>query len=84
MPGPTPTLTKDDETSIPTEHVVRNDPNMNQYPTFTVRRKAAKRSIPWELNADGMFDRDTELVVRSLLKSDSCTKRSNTKLSESP
>jgi uncharacterized protein (DUF2237 family) len=34
------------EASIPTE-TVRESPNLNQYPTFTVRRKAAKRSERW-------------------------------------
>jgi hypothetical protein len=36
------------ETSIPTE-TVREGPDVNQYRTFTVRRKAAKRSEPWYL-----------------------------------
>jgi hypothetical protein len=43
--------TEDDEASVPTEHV-RNDPNLNQYPTITVRRKAAKRTFPYDLKAD--------------------------------
>jgi hypothetical protein len=41
--------TEDDEASIPTEHE-RNGPNWNR--TFTVCRKAAKRTFPWELTAD--------------------------------
>ena len=45
----TPT-TEDDAASIPAEHV-RNGPDLNQYPTFTVRRKAAKRTFPWDLAA---------------------------------
>jgi hypothetical protein len=44
-----PSPTEDDEASTPTEHV-RNCPNLNR--TFTLRRKAAKRSFPWELTAD--------------------------------
>jgi hypothetical protein len=35
--------------SIPREHALRDDPHMNQYPTFTVRRKVAKRTFPWDL-----------------------------------
>jgi hypothetical protein len=49
MQGPPTTPTEDDEASIPTEHV-RNSPNLNR--AFTVRRKAAKRTIPWKLTAD--------------------------------
>jgi hypothetical protein len=45
MQGP-PTSTEDDNASIPTE-TVRDDPNMNR--TFTVRRKAAKRTFPYDL-----------------------------------
>jgi uncharacterized protein (DUF2237 family) len=50
---PTPTEDDEAEASTPTEHV-RNGPNtnLNQYPTFTVRRKAAKRTFPWKLRAD--------------------------------
>jgi hypothetical protein len=48
---PTPTEVDEAEASIPTEHV-RNGLNLNQYPTFTVRRKAAKRTFPWKLRAD--------------------------------
>jgi hypothetical protein len=46
-----PTLpTEDDEASIPpTEHDVPTGPNLNQYPTITVRRKAAKRTFPYDL-----------------------------------
>jgi hypothetical protein len=46
---PTATPTEDDEASIPTEHV-RNGTNLNR--TFTVRRKAAKRILPWDLPVD--------------------------------
>jgi hypothetical protein len=49
MQGPSLTPTEDDEASITTEHE-RNGPSMN--PTITVRRKAAKRSLPWKLTAD--------------------------------
>jgi hypothetical protein len=49
MQGPHTTPTEDDEASIPTEHV-RNGPNLNR--TFTVRRKAAKRTLPWKVTAD--------------------------------
>jgi hypothetical protein len=49
MQDPPTTSTEDDEASIPTEHD-RNGPSMN--PTITVRRKAAKRSLPWKLAAD--------------------------------
>jgi hypothetical protein len=45
MQGPT----EDDEASVPSEHVI-NGPNLNR--TFTVRRKAAKRILPWDLPAD--------------------------------
>jgi hypothetical protein len=37
--------TEQAEASIPTDGTVRDGPNMNR--TFTVRRKAAKRSEPW-------------------------------------
>jgi hypothetical protein len=40
---------EDEEASIPTEHV-QNGPNLNR--TFTVRRKAAKRILPWDLPVD--------------------------------
>ncbi len=52
-PTPTPTPTEDDEAeaSTPTEHV-RNGLNTNLNRTFTVRRKAAKRTFPWKLRAD--------------------------------
>jgi hypothetical protein len=46
MQGPITTLNEDDEASIPTEFL-RNGPNLNR--TFTVRRKAAKRILPWDL-----------------------------------
>jgi hypothetical protein len=46
--GPS-TPTEDDEASLPTEHV-RNGPNLNR--TFTVRRKVAKRILPWDLPMD--------------------------------
>jgi hypothetical protein len=41
--------TEDDEASIPPTEHVRDDPNLNQYPTITVRRKAAKRTFPYDL-----------------------------------
>jgi hypothetical protein len=34
------------------EETLSNGPNLNQYRTFTVRRKAAKRILPWDLLAD--------------------------------
>jgi hypothetical protein len=49
MQGPSATPTEGDQASIPTEHAL-NSPNLNR--TFTVRRKAAKRTFPWELTAD--------------------------------
>jgi hypothetical protein len=52
MQGPPTTPTTGDEASIPTEHM-RNQgisPNLNS--TFTVRRKAAKRILPWDLPVD--------------------------------
>jgi hypothetical protein len=49
LQGPPSTPTEDNEASTPTEHV-RNGPYLNR--TFTVRRKAAKRTFPWELTAD--------------------------------
>jgi hypothetical protein len=48
MQGP-PSTVEDDEASIPTEHV-RNDPNLHR--TFTLRRKASKRTSPLEVTAD--------------------------------
>jgi hypothetical protein len=45
-----PTPTEDDVAPIPTELHVRNSPNLNR--TFTVRRKAAKRILPWDLPID--------------------------------
>jgi hypothetical protein len=48
MQGP-PTPAEDDEASVPME-TVRNGPNLNR--TFTVRRKAAKRILPWDLPVD--------------------------------
>jgi hypothetical protein len=42
--------TEEAEASIPTENV-RDDPDLNQSRTFTVRRKAAKRTFPWDLAA---------------------------------
>ena len=42
--------TDQDETSIPTDTTVINGPNMNR--TVTVRRKAAKRSLPFDLKAE--------------------------------
>jgi hypothetical protein len=49
MQGLPTTPTEDDAAKIPTEHE-RNGPRMNR--TFTVRRKAAKRTLPWKLTAD--------------------------------
>jgi hypothetical protein len=49
MQGPTITTPNEDDASIPTEYV-RNGPNLNR--TFTVRRKAAKRILPWDLPID--------------------------------
>jgi hypothetical protein len=44
---PTPP-TEDDQASVPpTEHHVRDDPNLNR--AITVRRKAAKRTFPYDL-----------------------------------
>jgi hypothetical protein len=46
-----PPLNEDDVAPIPTElHAVRNDPNL--YHASTVRRKAAKRTLPWDLSVD--------------------------------
>jgi hypothetical protein len=47
---PTPTPIENDEAddTLPTDHV-RNSPNLNR--TFTVRRKAVKRTFPWDLAA---------------------------------
>jgi hypothetical protein len=51
MEDPPSPSTEDDEASIPpTEHVpVPTGPNLNQYPTITVRRKVAKRTFPFDL-----------------------------------
>jgi hypothetical protein len=50
MEDPPSPPTEDDEASIPpTEHDVPTGPNLNQYPTITVRRKAAKRTFPYDL-----------------------------------
>jgi hypothetical protein len=49
-----PTPTEDDEAEeayIPAERV-RNGPNVNLNRTFTVRRKAGKRILPWDLPVD--------------------------------
>jgi hypothetical protein len=46
-----PTPTADDEPSIPTEHV-RDGPNLNR--TVAARRKAAKRTHPWDLVVGGL------------------------------
>jgi hypothetical protein len=50
MQGPPTTPTEDDDASIPTEHV-RNGPNLIEH-SQSVRRKAAKRTLPWKLTAD--------------------------------
>jgi uncharacterized protein (DUF2237 family) len=72
MQGPPSTPTEDDEASIPTEHV-RNGPNQNRI--FTLRRKAAKRTFPWELTADEIqlaspppHDEDTRETKRPRLE----------------
>jgi hypothetical protein len=49
MQDPRTTSTEDGEVSIPTGHV-RNGASMNPS-TITVRRKAAKRTLPWKLAA---------------------------------
>jgi hypothetical protein len=49
MQGPPTTPTEDDEAFIPTEHA-RNSSNLNR--TFTMRRKATKRTFPWDLSAE--------------------------------
>jgi hypothetical protein len=46
---PTPTEDHDEASIPPTDHV-RNSPNLNR--TFTVRRKAAKSTLPWDLTED--------------------------------
>ena len=48
MQGPATPTTEDNEAYIPTE-LVRNGPDLNR--TTTVRRKAAKRTFPWDLTA---------------------------------
>jgi hypothetical protein len=52
LPTRTP-ATEDDEASIPTENV-RDDPSPNLHTNGEVklRRKAAKRTLPWDLPAD--------------------------------
>jgi hypothetical protein len=77
MQGPTTTPTEDDEASIPTEHE-RNGPSMN--PTITVRRKAAKRTLPWKLAADEIQlalsppqDEDTRATKRPRLEEPAST-----------
>jgi hypothetical protein len=54
-----PTEDDDDEASISTENV-REKPNLNG--TFVVRRKAAKRTLPWDLAVN-----ELELVSSSQL-----------------
>jgi hypothetical protein len=44
-----PTEDEDDEASVSTENA-REDPNLND--TFVVRRKAGKRTLPWDLAVD--------------------------------
>jgi hypothetical protein len=67
-----PTPTEDDEASLPTDHV-RNGPNLNR--TLTVRRKAAKRTLPWDLTEDEIQlalprsqDEDTRATKRPRLE----------------
>jgi hypothetical protein len=47
--GP-PNPTGDDDASIAMEYGVQDSPNRNR--TFIVRRKAAKRILPWDLPVD--------------------------------
>jgi hypothetical protein len=47
------TPAEDDEAAVPTEHV-RNGSNLITNGTFTVRRKAAKRTLPCGLVAGGL------------------------------
>jgi hypothetical protein len=72
MQGTPTTPTEDDEASIPTEHE-RSGASMN--PTITVRRKAAKRTLPWKLAADEIQlalsppqDEDTRVTKRPRLE----------------
>jgi hypothetical protein len=50
------TPNEDVEASIPTTETVSDDPHgpnpSQHYPTFTLRRKAAKRILPWDLPVD--------------------------------
>jgi hypothetical protein len=69
-----PTKDDDDEASISMENV-REDPNLND--TFLVRRKAAKRTLPWDLAAD-----ELELVSPQQAEDIRATKRS--RLEEPP
>jgi hypothetical protein len=64
---PTPTSTEEDEASIPPEHV-RSSPNMNR--AFTEHRRAAKRTLPWDLPAD-----ELELVSPPQAEHSQATKR---------
>jgi hypothetical protein len=72
MQGLPSTPTEDALASIPTEYE-RNVASMN--PTITVRRKAAKRSLPWKLAADEIQlalsspqDEDTRATKRPRLE----------------
>jgi hypothetical protein len=50
LPNPNPTpATKDEEVSIPPTENVSDAPNLN---TVIKHRKAAKRTLPWDLPAD--------------------------------
>jgi hypothetical protein len=53
-----PTEDDDDEASISIENV-GEDPNLNIDGTFSLRRKAAKRSLPWNLIGE-----ELDLVLR--------------------
>jgi hypothetical protein len=57
----------DDKASISTENV-REDPNLND--TFFVRRKVAKRTLPWDLSVD-----ELELVTPPQAEDTPATKR---------
>jgi hypothetical protein len=62
-----PTKDDDDEASISMENV-REDPNLND--TFLVRRKAAMRTLPWDLAGD-----ELELVSSPQAEDTPATKR---------
>jgi hypothetical protein len=79
MQGPS-NLTEDGEAaSIPTEYALRDDPHMNQYPTFTVRRKAAKRTFPWDLPGD-----EIQPALPRPLNEDDYIRETNRRITEEP